>query len=115
MESTNLFAQVSRALGHVGVPQAPPPPPPAIDEPITRLVHADIGLPQLFAKRAGEMKMGVTFSDADEVAASVAGFLHDHKCQRIALPASEVLNRLWIPETLPREGFDVRRWDDPEM
>jgi len=114
-DGSDVLAKVRRALGRAGSSMHVPPPPPALDEPIVRLVHTDIGLPQLFAKRAGEMKMGVTFVEPDEVAASVAWFLHDRKCKKIALPGSKLLDQLWIGDTLRREGFDVHRWDDPAM
>ena len=113
-ETDNVIDRVRRALGRSGAPHTPPAPP-AIDEPVVRLVHSDIGLPQLFATRAAEMKMGVTFVEPDEAAASVAWFLQERKCRKIALPGSRLLDDLWIRDTLRREGFELSRWDDPAM
>jgi L-lactate dehydrogenase complex protein LldG len=110
----DVLAKVRRALGRTHTLTAPPTPP-AIDEPITRLVHTDIGLPQLFAKRAQEMHMGVTFVAPDEVAASIAWFLGEHQCKKIALPASKLLDQLWVADALKREGLEVHQWDEPSL
>ena len=114
VEHQDVIDRVRRALGRVE-PLRAPPAPPAIDEPITRLVHTQIGLPQLFAKRAEEMKMGVTFVSPDDAAASVAWFLRERGCKKIAMPASKLLDQLWIADAIRNEGLELRRWDDPEL
>src|SRR5437764_8076266 len=113
-EQLDVIRKVRRALRRVE-PLPAPPMPLAIDEPITRLVHSDSGLPQLFAKRAEEMKMGVTFVSPDDAAASIAWFLRERGCKKIVMPASKLLDQLWIADALRKEGFDLRRWDEPSM
>src|SRR5437868_3735164 len=103
---------VRRALGH-GATSSTPPAPPEIGEPIARLVHSDIGLGELFAKRAGEMNMNVSFVSPEDVAAQVVEFLRSHDCKKVALPAlnsSPLLQKLNIQE-IRTAGIDARTWD----
>jgi L-lactate dehydrogenase complex protein LldG len=101
---------VSSALGRTG-PLLEPPIPPKIDEPITRLVHTDIGLPDLFAKRAQENKMAVQTLGAEELLPKLIAFLRANHCQRIALPVSKLLDGLNLLRHLRDAGFDAKRWD----
>ena len=55
-ESSDVLSKVRAALGRRETPKSVPAPP-VIAEPITRLVHSDIGLGELFAKRAADNKM----------------------------------------------------------
>jgi L-lactate dehydrogenase complex protein LldG len=101
---------VRRALGRTHRINSAPPPP-VIPEPIARLVHTDIGLPQLFAKNAAELKMLVSFTSPDELADQLVAFLREKKIQRIAMPVSKLLDQLGLLDALKRAGFDARRWD----
>jgi L-lactate utilization protein LutC len=105
-----VLEKVRRALGR-SQPLESVPPPPAIDEPITRLVHMDVGLPELFAKSAGELKMETEFLSVDDLLANLIAWLRSKNIQRIMLSNSTLLNRLEIQSTLRREGFDAWRWD----
>src|SRR3954451_22119523 len=110
-EPTNtVLDRVRRALGRTE-PLKTPPTPPVIREPVARLVHSDIGLPELFAKRAADNKMHVDHAGADEVAARVVAFLQAKDLKRIALPVSPLLERLGIPAALRAAGIEARTWD----
>ena len=50
MAEPSVIDRVRKALGRTGALTAAPTPP-EILEPCARLVHSDIGLPELFAKR----------------------------------------------------------------
>ena len=70
----SVLSRVRRALGRTAPPGAPPEPP-DIDEPITRLVHTDFGLPELFARRAADQKIGVPTCYAEALSDELIGFL----------------------------------------
>jgi L-lactate utilization protein LutC len=105
-----VLDRVRRALGRTA-PLTTPPTPPAIPEPIARLVHSDIGLAELFARRATEQKMHVDAAYAEDVAEKVAGFLRQHALKRIAMPVSPFLEKLGIPDACRAAGLDVHTWD----
>jgi L-lactate dehydrogenase complex protein LldG len=106
-----VLEKVRRAIGR-DKPLAQPPVPPAIDEPITRLVHTDIGLPELFAKRATEMKMKLATVSADELMSGLIAFLRESNCKKIAVSISPLLERLNIATALRAAGFDTQTWDE---
>jgi L-lactate dehydrogenase complex protein LldG len=106
----SVLERVSAALGRTG-PLLEPPVPPKIDEPLARLVHTDIGLPELFAKRAAEMKMAVAAIYAEELMGKLIQFLRDNGCRKIALPVSKLLEGLDVGNQLSAAGFEVKRWD----
>jgi L-lactate dehydrogenase complex protein LldG len=105
-----VLDKVSTALGRNG-PLLEAPVPPAIDEPVARLVHSDIGLPELFAKRAEQMKMKVQTCYVEELMGRLIAFLRDNQCRKIALPVSKLLDGLDVTKQLREAGFDARRWD----
>lgn len=110
MDNDTVLDRVSRALGRTGpLMEAPVPPP--IDEPLARLVHSDIGLPELFAKRAAEMKMTVDAVYVEELFERLAAFLRENQCAKVALPVSPLLDRLDLVGQLKSAGFDAKRWD----
>jgi L-lactate dehydrogenase complex protein LldG len=113
-EHRDVMESVRRALGRTG-PVSSVPPPPSIPEPIARLVHSDIGLPQLFAKNAAELKMLVSFAAPDEVAEQVIAFLREKNIKRIVLPASKLLDQLDILPQLQKAGFDARLWKETTL
>jgi L-lactate dehydrogenase complex protein LldG len=105
-----VLDKVSAALGRTAS-LLEPPVPPAIDEPIARLVQSDIGLPELFAKRAEQMKMKVETCDVEELMGRLIPFLQANGCKKIALPVSKLLDGLDVMKQLREAGFEVRRWD----
>jgi L-lactate dehydrogenase complex protein LldG len=105
-----VLDRVRKALGRNG-PHATPPVPPEIREPVARLVHSDIGLPELFARRAAENKMHVDACSADDVAARVAEFLKSKGLRTIVIPVSPFLERLGVRAAMEAAGLSVRAWD----
>lgn len=109
-ESTDVIAAVRRALGRTA-PLSAPPVPPEIDEPITRLVHSEVGLPELLAKVAQGNKMDVSLVSPDELVDQLVPYLRGKSVQSIMLSVSPLLEQLGVIETLRSGGFDARTWD----
>ncbi|HSV14300.1 MAG TPA: LUD domain-containing protein [Tepidisphaeraceae bacterium] len=109
-QPVDVLARVRAALGR-HAPLSAPPIPPEMDEPITRLVHSDFGLPELFARKAMENKIGVELVYVDELAERLIAFLRVQQVQRIALPVSPFLDKLGIPAAIADGGFFATRWD----
>jgi L-lactate utilization protein LutC len=105
-----VLDRVRKALGRTQ-PLAAPPTPPEIIEPVTRLVHSDIGLPELFATRAAANKMHVDTTSADDVAGRVAAFLASRSLKRVAMPVSPFLEKLGVATALKNVGLEVKTWD----
>ena len=110
MDTATVLEKVSAALGRTG-PLLEPPIPPAISEPLVRLVHSDIGLPELFARRAEVNKMHVRTCNVEDLMGHLIQFLHDSHCKKIALPVSKLLDGLDVLKHLVEAGFDATRWD----
>ena len=91
------------------------PVPPVLDEPIIRLVNSDIGLPELFAKRAEENKMHTVLLNVEELAGRIVDYLREKQCRKIAMPVSKLLDSLEIGTQLKDAGFDVKRWDEMSL
>ncbi len=108
--NSDMIAKVRRALGRTQ-PLAEPPIPPAIDEPITRLVHSEIGMPDLFKKTAAGNKIEVEPLRVDDLSDRLIATLRELNCRKIALPVSPIFDRLNLVQTLQSAGFDARRWD----
>ncbi len=104
---SDVMAKVRLALGRTR-PLGRPPTPPQIDEPITRLVHSDIGLPELFARRAEENSIGVETVDVENLTGRLVEFLRVKKCQRLAICAAKLLDNIGLTGALRDAGFDVR-------
>jgi L-lactate dehydrogenase complex protein LldG len=109
-DSNDVIEKVRRALGR-SAPLTAPPTPPVIDEPIVRLVHTDLGLPELFARVAKENKIGIEMVYVEELAEKLVKFLNDHHVKTIALPGSAFLQKLGVIELLRGAGFDIKVWD----
>lgn len=116
MESTppDLIAKVRTALGR-SAPLAAPPVPPRIEEPLTRLVHTEIGLPSLFARRAAENKMDVETLRVEDLPARVVAFLQSKGLSSVATPVSPFLEKVGAIPALHRAAFKVGRWDQLSM
>ena len=112
LDSSNaVMERVRRALGRTASLPTPPIPP-EIDEPVARLVYSNIGLPELFQKRATEMKMLVEAVSVDELLPKLAGFLREQKVKSAMLSATELLTRLGARQYLSENGFLARDWRD---
>jgi L-lactate dehydrogenase complex protein LldG len=107
----NVIEKVRRALGRTA-PLATPPTPPPIDEHVVRLVYSAIGLPELFQKRAGEMKMLVEPVRVDDLLDRIAAFLRERKCQKVMLSDTPLLTKLRAAEHLNTNGLLARRWGE---
>jgi L-lactate utilization protein LutC len=110
-DDRGVIERVRRALGRTA-PLATPPVPPAIEEPVTRLVYSDLGLPELFAKRAADLKMLVTPVYPEELIPQLTKFLLERYCKRVVLANSKLLDGLSVVEALREAGFDARRWGE---
>jgi L-lactate dehydrogenase complex protein LldG len=110
MAEQSVMDRVRKALGRTGALSAAPTPP-EILEPCTRLVHSDIGLPELFANRAAANKMHPETVAAGEVAARVAAFFTAKGVKRIAMPVSATLEKLGIAAALRAGGLEFKTWD----
>lgn len=108
--SNSVIEKVRRALGRTGTLTVPPVPP-KINEPVARLVHSEIGLPELFTTRAQANKMHVTAVYPEEAAGKIVAFLQSQNLSKIALPQSKLLDQLNIPAALLQAGLDARTWD----
>ena len=104
-----VIEKVRRALGRVA-PLTAPPTPPAIGEHVARLVYSAIGLPELFAKRAGEMKMLVEPVRVDELLDRMAEFLREQQCRKVMLSDTPLLTKLRAAEHLASSGISAKRW-----
>jgi L-lactate dehydrogenase complex protein LldG len=109
--SNDVLEKVRRSLGRATTP-ASVPPPPQIDEPITRLVHSDIGLAELFIQRAAAMKMVATPISVDDLLPAMVAFLREKQCSRIMLSDTPLLTRLDAARHLKGNGFDARNWSE---
>jgi L-lactate dehydrogenase complex protein LldG len=106
-----VIERVRKALGRTG-PLATPPIPPAIDEPMARLVYSEIGLPELFQKRAIDMKMLVEMVRVDVVGEKVIQFLRERGCKSAMLSDTPLLAKLRINDALNNAGIFARNWKD---
>ena len=106
-----VLDKVRRSLGR-SAPLASPPVPPELPEHVVRLVHTDFGLPELFAKRAAELKMLVESCYVEELAERMATFLKANGCQKIGVSVSKLLTAIGLPQALRDAGLDVKTWDE---
>src|SRR4051794_40379932 len=92
-----VMTRVRSALGRA-TPLASPPTPPEIDEHIVRLVFSNVGLPELFAKRAADMKMLVEMVKVDDLLSRLAAFLHEQASAAGALTGGTDLEARRVSE-----------------
>ena len=112
MHHTNpVIDKVRRALGRTA-PLTTPPTPPAIEEPVTRLVYSDLGLPELFAKRAADLKMLVTPVYPEQLIGQLTKFLIERYCKRVALAKCKLFDEIGLRDALRDAGFDARHWGE---
>ena len=112
--TNTVIDKVRLALGRTA-PLAAPPVPPVIDEPTARLVYSAIGLPELFMKRATDMKMLVENVRVEEVLDRTAAFLQEKKCTKVMLSDTNLLLKLGAAEHLGEAGLKsgFLRFDGP--
>jgi L-lactate dehydrogenase complex protein LldG len=108
MENT-LINTVRKALGRRD-PLRKPPIPPVIDEHIARLVFSDIGLAELFQKRATEMKMLVELTRIDNLLPNVLAFLKEKNCKSAMLSDTPLIEKLKVVEYLNSNGITAKAW-----
>ena len=104
-----VLGKVRKALGRTA-PLSQPPVPPVIDEHVVRLVSSEIGLPELFQKRAQAMKMLVDLTPADDLLPNMVAFLREKKCKSVMLSDTPLLQKLRVTEYLNKNGFTARTW-----
>src|SRR5687767_14331743 len=110
-DANPVIDKVRRALGRTA-PLAAPPVPPPIEEPVTRLVYSDFGLPELFAKRAADLKMLVTPVYPEQLIGQLTKFLIERYCKRVALAKSKLFDEIRLRDALRDAGFDARNWGE---
>src|SRR6476660_9590922 len=109
-DENNVMTKVRHALGRPdGVKEAPVAP--ELPEHIVRLVQSEIGLGELFARRAEENKMHVEGVRVVELVGKVAEYLRGQGCKRIAVPKSSFLERMGVVDGLKAASFEVGVWD----
>ena len=111
LSSNPVLDRVRKSLRRTETPKTVPAPP-AIDEPVARLVHSDIGLGDLFIQRASAMKMLATGIFVGGLLDDMAEFLRERQCSRVMLSDTPLLTRLGVAGFLKSKGFDARRWSE---
>lgn len=106
-----VMDRVRQALGRTAKPTSPPTPP-DIDEHVARLVFSNVGLAELFAKRAADMKMLVEPVAVDDLLARLTLFLREQSVKRVMLSDTPVITRLNVARHLRADGFDAAQWAD---
>ena len=109
-----VIERVRRALGRTA-PLTTPPTPPTIDEAITRLARGDVDLAELFMKNAGELKMLVERTTADELLTRITAFLREKGCRKVAFPVSDLFEELGLVDALRIAGIEATRWDQMSL
>jgi L-lactate dehydrogenase complex protein LldG len=109
--SDTVMQRVRRALGRTG-PRESPPIPPTLDEPVVRLVSSDIGLVDLFTKRAGDLSMQVFSTTREDLPNTLIEFLQVNNCKNALLPDVESLKKMNLKEILNQAGIAARWWNE---
>jgi L-lactate dehydrogenase complex protein LldG len=106
---SEMISRIRSALGRdTALREAPVPP--EIDEPVARLVYSDIGLPELFQKRARDNSLQVEQVRIDDLLPSIVAFLREQKCSKVMLSSTRVLTNLGAVHFLSDNGFQARTW-----
>jgi L-lactate dehydrogenase complex protein LldG len=114
MTREQMLQRVRTALGRSQSPSQIPEPP-TIDEPTVRLVHADLGLPELFVVRARENSFETSAVYPEELGAQVVEFLRLQNCRRIVLPRATLLEGLDLPNQFRTAGLELRYGDELKL
>ena len=111
-DSRHVLDRVRQVLGHAGGASVAPPPPPELTDSVVRLIGSDAKLPELFAQRAGELKMLVTTTTSQEAADRLVEFVKKQPIKSAAISVSPLLDRLGIRSALQSAGLTVKTWDE---
>jgi L-lactate utilization protein LutC len=112
MESSNdVLQKIRLALGRNERLRTVPVPP-KIDEPIVRLVHSDVGLPELFARQARKANMGCDLVRIESLLEKLTAYLQSVGAKTLCLPVSPFLQKIGVVDGLRAAGFTVRTWDE---
>ncbi len=109
MATESVMTKVRAALGRTE-PLKTAPAPPTIDEHIARLVFSEIGLPELFARRAQDMKMLVELVRVDDLLEKMLAFLREKNCKSAMLSDTPILKRLDVVNYLTQNGIAAQAW-----
>jgi len=105
-----MIEKVRKALGR-SRPLEIPPTPPQIPDSIARLAAKDANLVDLFAKSVVQANLLFEQVPADQIRSSLIEFLRLHRCAKIGIPNSPLLDRLGIPKSLEDASLSIHRWD----
>src|SRR3569623_1163880 len=94
-DPSNVMQKIRRSLKREST-SAVAPTPPVISEPTARLVSSDIGLPELFADRAAELKMLVELVRIDDLGEQLVKFLQGIGSKTVMLTDTPLLRSLGI-------------------
>jgi L-lactate dehydrogenase complex protein LldG len=108
-DPNHVLQKVCQSLGR-SAPETTPPVPPAIEEHVARLVSSEIGLPELFAQRAAELKMLVEVVSIDDLVEKLGDFLVETKCHKVMLTDTPIIRSLDIGHRLMRRGLIAKYW-----
>ena len=111
-DAHGVLHRVRQVLGRASAPLETPPAPPTLPDSIVRLVASDAKLPELFAKRAGELKMLVTSVPAADATGRLVEFLRRQPIRKVALALSPLLDRLGVRGAIESAGLVVKGWDE---
>lgn len=111
-DAVDVMTRVRQALGRPQGWKGAPPAPPTIEEPVARLVHSELGLPELFAKRATELKMRVEMTSVYDIEEQLIAFLRKNNCRRVAVAQGKLLDGLNILQMLRDARLDAHSWND---
>jgi L-lactate dehydrogenase complex protein LldG len=108
-DQQTFIDRVRRALKRDG---SAPPAPPEIDEPMVRLVHSEIGLPELFTRMANAAMIGATLLRVEDLSEQLIAALRQRRVRTIGVSRGGLVDKLSLPATLREAGFDVRSWSE---
>jgi L-lactate utilization protein LutC len=104
-----VMERVRKSLNRA-TPRSNPPIPPEVEEPIARLVYSDVGLSELFIKRASDMKMLVEAVGIDQLIPRLVDFVKEHQIKRVMLSDTPMILRLNVAQHLRDQGIDAQQW-----
>lgn len=108
-DPSNVMKKVRRSLKRETTSTVAPTPP-TISEPIARLVSSDIGLPELFANRAAELKMLVEPVQIDDLAERLLSFLQGIGSKSVMLTDTPLIRSLGLDAYLASHGLTAKLW-----
>ena len=110
-DPSNVLGSIRSSLKRTRTPVEVPEPP-VIEEPIARLVFTDIGLAELFAKSASELKMYVELCSIDDLFQKIADFLKEKNCTSVMLTDTPLLKNLDCARYLNEQGINAKMWSE---